>query len=72
MSNLEASISASSRSFNELGLNDTIQAIKTASYLQGQIERRSLEQEKQKLEQKKPKTQELDNLANQIREDMER
>lgn len=72
MSNLEGSISASSRSFNELGLNDTIQAIKTASYLQGQIERRSLEQEKQKLEQKKPKTQELDNLANQIREDMER
>ena len=72
MSNLEGSISASSRSFNELGLNDTIQAIKTASYLQGQIERRSLEQEKQKLEQKKPKTQELDNLAGQIREDMER
>ena len=72
MSNLEGSISASSRSFNELGLNDTIQAIKTASYLQGQIERRSLEQEKQKLEQKKPKTQELDNLADQIREDMER
>lgn len=72
MSNLEGSISASSRSFNELGLNDTIQAIKTASYLQGQIERRRLEQEKQNLESKEPEVQKLDNLAGQIREDMER
>ena len=72
MSNLEGSISASSRSFNELGLNDTIQAIKTASYLQGQIERRRLEQEKKNLESKEPVAQKLDNLAGQIREDMER
>lgn len=70
MSGIVGSITKMSYEYNDLSINDKIKGIKTASYLKEKIEEAEIARKENKSkEEEKIDTQ---NLAKEIREDMER
>ena len=72
MSGIVGSITAISKEFNYLELNNTIKGIKTANYLEGKIKDAELEKQTTQVQEKT--TEEIDpvKLVSDIQDDMTR
>lgn len=72
MSGIVGSITAISKEFNDLELNNTIKGIKTANYLEGKIKDAELEKQTTQVQEKPAEEIDPVKLVSDIQDDMTR
>ena len=72
MSGIVGSITAISKEFNDLELNNTIKGIKTANYLEGKIKDTELEKQTTQVQEKPAEEIDPVKLVSDIQDDMTR